>query len=95
MFVNINKQGSTVKNSTRKHTKREEKVKLNNEAHQDARQKNSTPARIKAHAQWKLRHSRLNNFAPENFLGGAKFVTMNTPQKFQECRFRLHYESVL
>ena len=29
------------------------------------------------------------------FLGGAKFVTMNTPQKFQECRFRLHYESVL
>ena len=37
----------------------------------------------------------LNNFAPENFLGGAKFVTMNTPQKFQECRFRLHYESVL
>ena len=26
---------------------------------------------------------------------GAKFVTMNTPQKFQECRFRLHHESVL
>ena len=37
----------------------------------------------------------LNNFAPENFFGEAKFVTMNTPQKFQECRFRLHYESVL
>ena len=71
MFVNINKQGSTVKNSTRKHTKRKEKVKLDNEAHQDARQKNSTPARIKAHAQWKLRHSRLNNFAPENFFGGG------------------------
>ena len=37
----------------------------------------------------------LNNFAPEKFFGGVKFVTMNTPQKFQECRFRLHYESVL
>ena len=37
----------------------------------------------------------LNNFAPEKFFGVAKFVTMNTPQKFQECRFRLHYESVL
>ena len=37
----------------------------------------------------------LNNFAPEKFFWGAKFVTMNTPQKFQECRFRLHYESVL
>ena len=37
----------------------------------------------------------LNNFAPEKFFGGAKFVTMNIPQKFQECRFRLHYESVL
>ena len=35
MFVNINKQGSTVQ---RKHTKREEKVKLDKEAHQDARQ---------------------------------------------------------
>ena len=35
MFVNINKQGSTVQ---RKHTKREEKVKLGKEAHQDARQ---------------------------------------------------------
>ena len=38
MFVNINKQGSTVQNSTRKHTKCEEKVKVNKEAHQDARQ---------------------------------------------------------
>ena len=37
----------------------------------------------------------LSNFAPEKFFGEAKFVTMNTPQKFQECRFRLHYESVL
>ena len=35
VFVNINKQGSTVQ---RKHTKREEKVKLDKEAHQDARQ---------------------------------------------------------
>ena len=35
MFVNINKKGSTVQ---RKHTKREEKVKLDKEAHQDARQ---------------------------------------------------------
>ena len=34
--MNINKQGSKVQNSTRKHTKREEKVKLNKEAHQDA-----------------------------------------------------------
>ena len=34
----------------------------------------------------------LNNFAPEKFFGEAKFVTMNTPQKFQECRFRLHYD---
>ena len=23
----------------------------------------------------------LNNFAPENFFGGGKFVTMNTPKK--------------
>ena len=37
--MNINKQGSTVKNSTRKHTKREEKLKLDKEAHQDARQR--------------------------------------------------------
>ena len=29
----------------------------------------------------------LNNFAPEKFGGGGKFVTMSTPQKFQECRF--------
>ena len=35
VFVNINKQGSTVQ---RKHTKHEEKVKLDKEAHQDARQ---------------------------------------------------------
>ena len=35
----------------------------------------------------------LNNFAPENFFGEAKFVAMNTPQKFQECRFRLHCEA--
>ena len=32
MFVNINKQGSTVQNSTRERTKREEKVKLDKEA---------------------------------------------------------------
>ena len=38
MFVNINKKGSTVQNSTRKHTKCEEKVKLDNEAHQDERE---------------------------------------------------------
>ena len=41
----------------------------------------------------------LNNFAPEIFFfgggGGGKFVTMNTRQKLQECRFRLHDESVL
>ena len=60
MFVNINKQGSTVQNSTRKHTKREEKVKLDKAAHQDAS------------AQWKLRHSPwiispLKNF----FFGGG------------------------
>ena len=89
--MNINKQGSTVQNSTRKQTKREEKVNLDSEAHQDARQ---NPAKNKARARWKLNH-----FAPENFLfwggGGGKFVAMNTPQKFQECRFRLHYESVL
>ena len=36
--MNINKQGSTVQNSTRKHTNREEKVKLDKEAQQDARQ---------------------------------------------------------
>ena len=35
----------------------------------------------------------LNNFAPEKFFGEAKFLTMNTPQKFQECRFRLHQEA--
>ena len=35
MFVNINKQGSTVQ---RKHTEREVKVKLDKEAHKDARQ---------------------------------------------------------
>ena len=34
----MNKQGSTGQNSTRKHTKHEEKVKLEKEAHQDARQ---------------------------------------------------------
>ena len=32
---------------------------------------------------------------PEKFFGEAKFVTMNTPQKFQECQFRLYYEIVL
>ena len=37
----------------------------------------------------------LNNLAPEKFFGVAKFVTMDTPQKFQECRFQLYYESVL
>ena len=36
--MNINKQGSTVQNSTRKHTKRDEKVKLDKEEHQDASQ---------------------------------------------------------
>ena len=36
--MNINKQGSTVQNSTRKHTKSEEKVNLDKGAHQDARQ---------------------------------------------------------
>ena len=45
-----NEQESRVQNSTRKHTKHEEKVKLDREAHQDARQTgNWTPARNKAH----------------------------------------------
>ena len=35
MFVNIDKQGSKVK---RKHTKREEKVKLDKEAHKNTMQ---------------------------------------------------------
>ena len=45
-------QGSTVQNSTRKHTKCEEKVKLDKKAHQDTRQnvKLDPPARNKAHA---------------------------------------------
>ena len=29
----------------------------------------------------------LNNFAPENFFGGAKFVTMNTPQNSKTVDF--------
>ena len=51
MFVDLqNEQESRVQNSTRKHTKHEEKVKLDREAHQDARQTgNWTPARNKAH----------------------------------------------
>ena len=75
--MNINKQGSTVQ---RKHTKREEKVKLDKEAHQDARQNVKLLLGTKH-----VTRDTLNNFAPENFWGGAKFVTMNTPQKFQEC----------
>ena len=52
MLVNISKQGSTGQNSTRKHTKHEENVKLDNEAHQEARQNvNLTPARDKARAR--------------------------------------------
>ena len=93
MFVNINKQGSTVQ---RKHTEPEEKVKLDKEAHQDARQN------VKLDSRWEqstcsmeITSFALNNFALEKLFGVAKFVTMNTPQKSQECRFRLHYESVL
>ena len=40
--MNINKQGNTVQNLTRKHTKSEEKVKLDNEAHQDETQDKKT-----------------------------------------------------
>ena len=92
MFVNINKQGSTVQNSTRKHTKHDEKVKLDKEAHQAASQ---NFFRYKARAWWKLRHSPWIISPLKNFWGAAKFVTVNTPQKFQECWFRLHYERVL
>ena len=56
---------------------------------------NSTPVRNKARARWKLHHLSWIISPLKNFWGGGKFVTMNIPQKFQECRFRLHYESVL
>ena len=75
MFVNINKQGSTVQNSTRKHTEREEKVKLDNEqneAHQDARQKTSTPAtEEQSTCSMEITSFALNNFAPEKCFGGG------------------------
>ena len=78
MFVNINKQGSTVQNSTRKHTKREEKVKLDKEAQQDARQN------MKLNSCWEqstysmeITSFALNNFGPEKCLWGAKLVSMN------------------
>ena len=71
VFLNINKQGSTVQNSTRKHTKREEKVKLDKEAHQDARQNVKLDSCWnKTRARWKLRRYALNNFAPEKLFGG-------------------------
>ena len=93
MFVNINKQGSTVQ---RKHTKCEEKVKLDKGAHQDARQNVKLDSSLEqSKCSMEITSFALNNFAPEEFFGGAKFVTMNTPQKFHECRYRLHYESVL
>ena len=78
MFVNINKQGSTVQNSTRKYTKHEDKVKLDKEAHQDARQI------VKLDSCWEQRTCSmeittfaLNNFAPGKFFGVAKLVSMN------------------
>ena len=71
MFVNINRQGSTVQNSTGKHTKREEKVKLDKEAHKDAGQD------VKLDSCWEqsscsmeITSFTLNNFAPEKFFGG-------------------------
>ena len=68
MFVNINKQGSTVQNSTRKHTAHEEKVKFDKEAHQFARQN------VKLNSCWEqstcsieITSFALNNFAPAEF----------------------------
>ena len=65
MFVNINKQGSTVQ---RKHTKREEKVKLDKEAHQDARQKVKLDScEEQSTCSMEITSFALNNFAPEKF----------------------------
>ena len=100
MIVNKkNKQGSRVQNSTRKYTKREEKVKLNKEAHQDARQIETELLVETKHMATSFRRQRreslrtrlstwpmkitsfsLNNFAPEEFFGGAKSVSMNGPK---------------
>ena len=82
MFVNINKQGSTVQNSTRKHTKREEKVKLDKEAHQDERQnvKQST-------CSIEITSFALNNFAPEKFFGCQIFNDEYTSKNSKNVDF--------
>ena len=67
MFVNINKQGSTVQISTKKHTKREQKVKLDKEAHQDAR-----PAKRETRLLLGTKHVLDGNYVPEKFFRRAK-----------------------
>ena len=53
--MNINKRRHTPEKA---HSKHEEMVKLDKEAHQDTRKaKRETPVRNKARARWKLRHS--------------------------------------
>ena len=71
MFVNINKQGSTVQNSTRKHTKTRREGQTRQRS--TPRRKAKRETRLKARARWKLRHwlwiiSPLNNFF---FWGGG------------------------
>ena len=73
MFVNINKQGSTVQNSTRKHTKREEKVKLDKEGHQDARQNVKLDSCLEqSTCSMEITSFALNNFASEKFFWGGQ-----------------------
>ena len=70
MFVNINKQESTAENSSRKQTKREEKVKLDKEAHQDVRQNVKLDSCLEqSTCSMEITSFALNNFAPEKLFG--------------------------
>ena len=88
MFVNINKHGSTVQNSARKHTKREEKVKLDKEAHQDARQN------VKEQSTCSLETTSfaLNNFALKNVFGGAKSHLKNSKNVDFDCIMKAFFD---
>ena len=69
--MNINKQGSTVQNSTRKHAKQEEKFKLDKEAHQQA--KHETQLLLGTNHVLdggEITSLAVNNFASEEFFGG-------------------------
>ena len=72
MFLNINKQGSTVQNSARKPTKREEKVNLDKEEHQDARQNVKLDScSEQSTCTMEITSFALNNFAPDFFFFGG------------------------